>query len=58
LATGDTSLTQAEEILWCIPLDNTMIQPPQEDIEYLPKNGDLYFETDSLKDAATIAAEQ
>jgi len=52
IALGIDSLNQAEEIMWCFPLDSTMIQHPEEGYEFISDDGDEYFEVDAV-DAAT-----
>lgn len=58
IALGIDSLDQAEEIMWCFPLECTMIQLPQEGYEFDPENGDHYFEVDALDATVDVSAAQ
>lgn len=42
IVTGEESLDTAEEINWYFPIDNTMIQMPEEGIEYNSEEGDIF----------------
>jgi len=44
IALGESTLTQAEEIFWCIPVESTMIQFPELGKEYT--DDDDYFLVD------------
>lgn len=58
IALGINSLNQAEEIMWCFPLDNTMIQRPEEGYEFISNDGDEYFEVDAVDATIDTSAAQ
>lgn len=58
IALGIDSLNQAEEIMWCFPLDNTMIQRPEEGYEFISDDGDEYFEVDAVDATIDTSAAQ